>query len=92
MYSYDILIKFFCSEVKCFSSVFLIQMIEYNHLFQKDRGKTASAARNLSPDPTRRPLPCLLNQYFFYGVEIHIIFWDSAWRCRLVILLLGTVL
>ena len=36
---------------------------------QKDRGKTASAARILSPNPTRRPLPCLLIQSFFYGHE-----------------------
>ena len=37
-----------------------------NCLFQKDRGKTTSAARILSPNPTRRPLPCLLIQSFFY--------------------------
>ena len=40
-----------------------------NRLFQKDRDKTASAARILSPNPTRRPLPCLLIQSFFYGAE-----------------------
>ena len=40
--------------------------LEFNRLFQKDRGKTASAARILSPNPTRRPLPCLLIQSFFY--------------------------
>ena len=31
------------------------------------RGITASAARILSPNPKRRPLPCLLIQSFFYG-------------------------
>ena len=39
--------------------------VELNRLFQKDRGKTASAAKILSPNPTRRPLPCLLIQSFF---------------------------
>ena len=32
-------------HASCFASVFLKQMVELNHLFQKDRGKTASAAR-----------------------------------------------
>ena len=41
--------------------------VELNRLFQKDRGNTASAARILSPNPTRRPLPCLLIQSFFYA-------------------------
>ena len=40
--------------------------VELNRLSQKDRGRTASAARILSPNPTRRPLPCLLIQSFFY--------------------------
>ena len=40
--------------------------VELNRLFQIDRGKTASMARILSPNPTRRPLPCLLIQSFFY--------------------------
>ena len=38
-----------------------------NRLFQIDWGKTASAARILSPNLTRRPLPYLLIQSFFYG-------------------------
>ena len=42
---------------------------ELNRLFQKGQGKTASAARILSPNPTPRPLPCLLNQSFFYAHE-----------------------
>ena len=54
-------------HTSCFASVFLKQMIECNHLFQKDQGKAASVARILSPNPTRRPLPCLLNQSFFYA-------------------------
>ena len=34
------------------------------------QGKTASAARILSPKQTRqRPLPCLLIQSFFYGLR-----------------------
>ena len=41
----------------CFASIFLKQKVEFNCLFQKDRGKTASVARNLSPSPMRRPLP-----------------------------------
>ena len=41
--------------------------VEPNRLFQKDQGKTASAERILSPNPMRRPLPCLLIQSFFYG-------------------------
>ena len=55
-------------------SVFLKQTVEFNrlfnHLFQKDQGKTASAARILSPNPTLRPLPCLLIKSFFYGTYI----------------------
>ena len=47
-------------RASCFASVFLKQLIEFNHLFQKDQGKTASAERILSPNPTRRPLHCLL--------------------------------
>ena len=31
--------------------------VELNRLYQKDRGKTDSAARILSPNPTGRPLP-----------------------------------
>ena len=43
-----------------------------DRLFQKGRGKTASAARNLFPNPTRRPLPCLLNIIsFFYEYRIY---------------------
>ena len=42
-------------------------MVALNCLFQKDRGKTASTARILSPNQTRRPLPCLLIKSFFYG-------------------------
>ena len=38
-----------------------------NRLFKKDLDKTASAARILSPNRTRRPLPCLLFQSFFYA-------------------------
>ena len=41
--------------------------VELNRLFQKDQGKTANVARILSPNPTRRPLPCLLIQSFFYA-------------------------
>ena len=41
--------------------------VELNRLFPKDRGKTASAARILSPNPARRPLPCLPIQSFFHG-------------------------
>ena len=41
--------------------------VELNRLIQKDRVKTACAARMLSPNPMRRPLPCLLIQSFFYG-------------------------
>ena len=41
--------------------------VELKRLFQIDQGKTASAARILSPNPTRLPLPCLLSQSFFYG-------------------------
>ena len=54
------------SCASCFALVFFKQTIEFNHLFHKDRGKTASAARILSPNVTRRPLPCLLIQSFFY--------------------------
>ena len=65
------MVEFNCptSRASCFASVFLKQMIEFNHLFQKDRGKTASAARILFPNPTRRPSPCLLNESFFYAIE-----------------------
>ena len=31
----------------CFASVFLKQTVELNHLFQRDRGKTASTARGM---------------------------------------------
>ena len=41
--------------------------VELNRLFQKDRGNTASAARILSPNPMRRPLPCLLSQSLLYA-------------------------
>ena len=41
--------------------------VELNCLFKKDRGKTA--ARILSPNPTQRPLPCLIIQSFFYGTK-----------------------
>ena len=34
---------------------------------QKDQGKTASTARILFPNPTRRPLPCHLIKSFFCG-------------------------
>ena len=44
--------------------------VEFSRLFQKDRGKTTSAARIRSPNPTRRPLPCLLIKSFFYGLYI----------------------
>ena len=44
---------------------------EFNHLFKKDRGKTASAARVLSPNPKRQPLPCLLIKSFFYGFHLY---------------------
>ena len=44
-------------------------VVELNRLFQKDRGKTANVARILSPNPIRRPLPCLLIQSFFYGMR-----------------------
>ena len=43
------------------------------HLFQKDRGNTASPARILSPNLTRRPLPCLLIPSFFYGMSVTIV-------------------
>ena len=45
-------------------------IVELIRLFKKDQGKTASAARILSPNPTRRPLPCLLIQSFFYAADI----------------------
>ena len=48
---------------------FLKQTVEFNHLLQKDLGTTASAARILSPNPMRRPLPCLLIQSFFYEFD-----------------------
>ena len=54
------------TKVNCIVNV-LKQMVELNRLFKKDWGKTASAARILSPNPTRRPLPCLLIQSFFYA-------------------------
>ena len=50
-------------------SVFLKQTDEFNHLFQKDPDKTASAARILSPNPMWRPSPCLLNKSFFYALK-----------------------
>ena len=59
-----------------------------NHLFQKDRGKTASAARILSPNPTRRPLPCLLIKSFFYGQGV---FRAAEKRGRVYILLQSIV-
>ena len=51
----------------CFYSVFLKQTVEFNCLLQKDRGKTASAAKILSPHPMLGPLPSLLIKSFFYG-------------------------
>ena len=67
-------------RASCFASAFLKQRVEFNRppchascfasvfLKKNDRvqNKTASAARILSPNPTQRPLPCLLNQAFFY--------------------------
>ena len=50
-----------------FALVFFKQTVEFNCLFQKERGKTASLARILSPNPMRRPLPYLLIQSFFYA-------------------------
>ena len=47
-------------RARCFASVFLKQTVQFNRFFQKDRGITASSARILSPNPTRRLLPCLL--------------------------------
>ena len=41
-------------------------MVELNRLFQIDRGKIATAARIEPPKQTRRPLPYLLIQSFFY--------------------------
>ena len=38
-------------------------------MLQKDPNKTASAARILSPNPTGRPSPCLLNKSFFYAAN-----------------------
>ena len=54
-------------HASCFALVFLKQIVEFNHLIQKDGGKAASTARILSPNPTRRPLPCLLIKSFFYA-------------------------
>ena len=49
-----------------------------------DRGKTASPARILSPNPTQRPLPCLLIQIiqsFFYAAPASIVIpWCSTLR------------
>ena len=50
-------------------------MVELNCLFQKDQGKTASAARILSPNPTQRPLPCLLIKSFFYRSDASVYVW-----------------
>ena len=44
--------------------------VEFNHLFPILRGKTASTARILSPNPMRQTLPCLLIQSFFYAEKI----------------------
>ena len=76
----------------CFALVFLKQTVEFNHLLQKDRGKTASAARILSPNPTRRPLPCLLIQSFFYedtiqfnelnGIKLYVGYRVQSWAKR----------
>ena len=44
-------------------------IVELNRLIQKDRGKTAGAARILSLNPTRRPSPCLLIKSFFYDLK-----------------------
>ena len=63
----------------CFASVFLKQALELNRLFKKDRGKTASAARILSPNPTWQPLPCLLIKSFFYGENT--VCCGGAWYC-----------
>ena len=46
----------------------VVRRIELNLLFQKDRGKTASAAKILSQNPMRRPLPCILIKSFFYAL------------------------
>ena len=46
-------------RANCFTLVFLKQTVEFNRV-----------ARLLSPNPTRRPLPCLLIKYFFYD-------WDT---------------
>ena len=45
---------------------------EFNLFFQFDRGKTASAARNLknsAPKKMRRPLSLLLSPSYFYGTH-----------------------
>ena len=60
-------------ELQCYhraKSAHHQQMVEFNHLFQNDQGKTASAARILSPNPMRQPLPCLLIQSLFYGLSL----------------------
>ena len=57
-------------RASCFVWVFLKQMVELIRLFKKYRGKTASAARILSPNLTRQPSPCLLNKSFFYVAYI----------------------
>ena len=67
-------------------------LFELNRLFQKDRGKTASAARILSPNPTGRPLPCLLIESFFYDVNIrNIMGADVGFYCALLTLYMGKV-
>ena len=58
-----------CSS-SCFALVFLKQTVEFNRSFQKDRGKTASTAKILYPNPTQQPLPCLLIKSFFSGARI----------------------
>ena len=49
----------------CFKKTEAKQLAQKGGLFQKDQGKTAGVARILSPNPTWRPLPRLLNQSFF---------------------------
>ena len=69
-------------RTSCFVSVFLKQTFEFNRLFQKDQGKTAIAVRILSPNPTWRPLPCLLIQSFFY--DCHTVYKENLekWLCE----------
>ena len=50
--------------------------VELDCLFQIYRGKSASAARILSPNPIRRPLPCLLIKSFFYGLYTSSLTWS----------------